>query len=274
MKNPKITLLISGQFERNLITNDFLEIIEYHKKIFNFDNVICHLWNEEYDKIKHLQIPDHITIINDEDSLPFNENLMPFISKEEHTFHAESVLISQKQVETHDVDSMMPAAFSSLKQLYAMSKIYDYALENSNSDIYIRSRYDNHYVCSPNYNELNQYLNSSRPTVFVPRTHINYSLLDHCYIMNKSALENFKDYFNTCRNYSFNDRVFWAENCFRFHANNAKKFILYRFNFPCTVQRWFKNVGHYNSINFQFTKITRDVKPFKANGIRSADYIL
>ena len=23
----------------------------FHKKIFKFDNVICHLWNEEYEKI-------------------------------------------------------------------------------------------------------------------------------------------------------------------------------------------------------------------------------
>jgi hypothetical protein len=274
MKNYKVTLLISGQIKRNLITNNFLEIIEYHKKIFNFDNVICHLWNEEYESIKHLQIPDYIIVINDEDSLPFNENLKPFISKEEHLFHAESVLISQKQVGTYNFNDMNYHAFSSLKQLYAMSKIYDYALENSGSDIFIRSRYDNHYVFSPNYNELNQYLNSSRPVIFVPKTHVNYSLLDHSYIMNKSALENFKDYFNTCRNYSFNYRVFWSENCFRFHAINAKKFIVYRFNFPCTVHRWFKDIGHFNSINFPFTKITRDVKPFKANGIRSADYIL
>ncbi len=274
MKKPKITLLISGQFERNLVTNDFLEIIEYHKKIFNFDDVICHLWNEEYEKIKHLQIPEYITIIHEQDTLPFDENSEPFISEDEHLFHAESVLISQKQVGEHEASDMKHAAFTSLKQLYAMGKIYNYAIENSDSNVFIRSRYDNQYICSPNYFELNEYLDSNKPIVFVPRTHINYSLLDHCYIMNKSGLDSFKDYFNTCRNYSYNHRVFWAENCFRFHANNAKKILVYRFNFPCYVHRWYEIVKDYNCRNFQFSKITRDVLPFKANGIRSADYIL
>jgi hypothetical protein len=169
---------------------------------------------------------------------------------------------------------MMPAAFTSFKQLYAISKITNYALDNSDSDIFIRSRYDNNYIFSPNYSELNQYLISNRPVIFVPRTHINYSLHDHFYIMNKSALKTFEDYFNACRNYSFNDRVFWAENSFRFHVNNVKKITLYRFNFPCGVQRWIKNTGHFNSLNFPFSKITRDIKLFKASGIRSADYIL
>lgn len=274
MKKPKITLLISGQFERNLVSNDFLEIINFHKKIFKFDNVICHLWNEEYEKIKHLQIPEYITIIHDDDSLPFNENLEPFISEEEKNFHAESVLISQSQVGIYQPSDMMSPAFTSLKQLYTMSRIYDYALENSDSDIFIRARYDNHYVFSPNYSELNQYLITSKPVIFVPRTHINYSLLDHCYIMNKSALETFKDYFNTCRNYSFNDRIFWSENCFRFHVVNVNKMTLYRFNFPCGVHRWIQDTGHFNSENFTFTKITRDVKPFRSNGLRSSDYIL
>jgi hypothetical protein len=35
MNKPKITLLLSGQLERNLITNDFLEIIEFQKKYLN-----------------------------------------------------------------------------------------------------------------------------------------------------------------------------------------------------------------------------------------------
>lgn len=274
MKKPKITLLMTGQFERNLITNDFLEIIEYQKKIFKFDNVICHLWNEEYNKIKHLQLPDYITIINDEDSLPFDENLVPYVSKEEHTFHAESVLISQTQEKIYDTSHTMAGAFATLKQVYALSKIYDYALEHSDSDIFVRSRYDNGYVFSPNYNELNQYLVSTRPIIFVPRSHINYALPDICYFMNRSSLENFKDYFNVCRNYSFDHRVFWSEICLRFHINNAKKMILYRFNFPCYVYRWFKDTGQYNCGNFEFSKITRDVKPFKANGLRSADFIL
>jgi len=274
MNKTKISLLLSGQFERNLHTNDFIEIIDSQKKIFNADSVICHLWNEEYDKIKHLQIPEYITIIHDEDSLPFDKNLKPFISDDEHIFHAESLLISQVQSETHDISHGMPGSFAALKQLYAMSKIYDYAIENSDSDIFIRSRYDNQFVFSPNYSELNQYLISNRPVIFVPRTHINYSLLDHFYIMNKSALKTFEDYFNACRNYSFNDRVFWSENSFRFHVNNVKKITLYRFNFPCGVQKWIKNTGHFNSGNFPFSKITRDIKLFKANGIRSADYIL
>jgi hypothetical protein len=274
MNKTKITLLLSGQLERNLITNDFLEIIEFQKKIFKFDNVICHLWNEEFEKVKHLKIPEYITILHDEDSIPFNDKHSLFISEEEHIFHAESILISQKQTDTHKTSDMMPAAFTSFKQLYAISKITNYALDNSDSDIFIRSRYDNNYIFSPNYSELNQYLISNRPVIFVPRTHINYSLHDHFYIMNKSALKTFEDYFNACRNYSFNDRVFWAENSFRFHVNNVKKITLYRFNFPCGVQRWIKNTGHFNSLNFPFSKITRDIKLFKASGIRSADYIL
>jgi hypothetical protein len=274
MNKTKITLLLSGQLERNLITNDFLEIIEFQKKIFKFDNVICHLWNEEFEKVKHLKIPEYITILHDEDFMPFNDKHSLFISEEEHIFHAESILISQKQTDTHKTSDMMPAAFSSLKQLYAISKITDYALDNSDSDIFIRSRYDNNYIFSPNYLEINQYLNSIKPIIFVPRSHINYSLPDICYIMNKSGLESFKDYFNTCRNYSYNERVFWPENCLRFHANNAKKIICYRFNFPCYNHRWFKNVGHYTCLNIAFSKITRDVKSFKASGIRSADYIL
>jgi hypothetical protein len=274
MKKTKITLLLSGQFERNLITNDFLEIIEFQKKIFKFDNVICHLWNKEFEKVKHLKIPEYVTILHDEDSMPFNDKLLPFISEEEKTFHAESILISQKQVEIHSVKDMMPAAFTSLKQLYAISKINDYALENEDSDIFIRSRYDNNYIFGPNYSEINQYLNSEKPIIFVPKSHINYSLPDICYIMNKKGLESFKDYFNTCRNYSFNERVFWPENCLRFHSNNAKKIICYRFNFPCYVHRWYKDQADYNCRNFPFAKITRDVKSFKASGMRSADYIL
>jgi hypothetical protein len=274
MKKPKITLLISGQFERNPITNNFLEIIEFHKKIFKFDNIICHLWDEEYNKIKDLQIPEYITIIHDADTLPFDENLEPFVSKEEHIFHAESVLISQTQTEIFDYNHTMAGAFATLKQLYALSKIYNYALENCDSDIFIRVRYDNNYIFSPNYSELYEYLASNKPTIFVPRSHINYALPDICYFMNKSALENFKDFFDTCRNYSFNDRVFWSEICLRFHINNATKMNLYRFNFPCYVYRWFKDTGDYNCRNFPFTKITKDVKPFKANGMRSADYIL
>lgn len=274
MNKTKITLLLSGQFERNLHTNDFLEIIESQKKLFKADSVICHLWNEEYDKIKHLQIPENITIIHDDDSLPFNVSLDPFISEEEHKFHAESILISQNQVGIYDVDNMMPPAFTSLKQLYAMSKIYDYALDKSDSDIFIRSRYDNHYFYSPNYFQLNEYLISSRPIVFVPKTHINYSLLDHFYIMNKQALKNFENYFNTCRNYSFNNRVFWSENCFRFHANNAQKIVVYRFNFPCYVHKWFQDTGSYNCLDCKLSQITRDIKPFKPGDLRSADYIL
>jgi hypothetical protein len=274
MRKPLVTLLLSGQIERNLITNDFLEIIEFQKKIFKFDNVICHLWNKEFEQIKHLQLPEYITIIHDEDSMPFNEKLDPFISEEEQLFHAESILISQKQTEIYKASDMMPAAFTSFKQLYAISRINDYALKNSDFDIFIRSRYDNKYFFSPNYSELNQYLCSEKPIIFVPKSHINYSLPDICYIMNKSALENFEDYFNICRNYSLHNRVFWPENCLRFHANNAKKVICYRFNFPCYVHRWYKDTNDYNCRNFPFAKITRDVKSFKPSGIRSADYIL
>ena len=274
MRKPTVTLLLSGQIERNLITNDFLEIIEFQKKIFKFDNVICHLWNKEFEQIKHLQLPEYITIIHDEDSMPFNEKLDPFISEEEQLFHAESILLSQNQTETYGTNDTKPAVFSSFKQLYAISRISDFALENCDSDIYIRSRYDNKYFLSPNYPELNQYLNSDKPVIFVPKSHINYSLPDICYIMNKSAMENSKNYFNICRNYSLNNRVFWPENCLRFHANNAKKVICYRFNFPCYVHRWFKDVKDYNCRNFPFAKITRDVKSFKPSGIRTADYIL
>ena len=92
MRKPRVTLLLSGQIERNLITNDFLEIIEFHRKIFKFDNIICHLWNEEYEKIKHLQIPEYIKIINDDDSLPFNQDLGIFVSKEEHFRYNHQVL--------------------------------------------------------------------------------------------------------------------------------------------------------------------------------------
>jgi hypothetical protein len=274
MRKPRVTLLLSGQIERNLITNDFLEIIEFHRKIFKFDNIICHLWNEEYEKIKHLQIPEYIKIINDDDSLPFNQDLGIFVSKEELDYHAESVLISLKLKEVYDTDHTMASAIATLRQSYALNRIYNYALENSDSDIFIRVRYDNHYIFSPNYSELNEYLSSSRPVIFVPRSHINYALPDICYFMNRAALEKFKDYFNTCRNYSFNNRVFWSEICLRFHINNATKMILYRFNFPCYVQRWFKDMGDFNCRDFQLTKITRDVKPFKPIGMRSADYIL
>lgn len=274
MSKSKITLLLTGQFERNLYTNDFLKIIEFQRKIFKFDSVICHLWNEEYEKIKHLPIPEYVTIINDDDLVPFNKSFISFISEDEHKFHAESILISQNQVGMYDVDEMMPVAFTSLKQLYAMSKVYDYALHNVDSDIFIRSRYDNHYLYSPNYLQLKEYLNSSRPIVFVPRTHINYSLLDHFYIMNMQGLKSFKDYFNTCRNYSFNQRVFWSENCFRYHANNANKIVVYRFNFPCYVHRWFKDTGQFNSVDCKLSQITRDIKPFKPGNLRSADYVL
>lgn len=274
MRKPTITLLLSGQIERNLITNDFLEIIEFQKKIFKFDNVVCHLWNKEFEKIKHLQLPEYIKIIHDEDSMPFDKKFDPFISEEEKLFHAESILISQNQTEIYKTSDMQPAAFTSLKQIYAISNINDYALKNSDSDIFIRSRYDNNYFFSPNYSELNQYLHSEKPILFVPKSHINYSLPDICYIMNKSALQNYEDYFNTCRNYSFNNRVFWPENCLRFHANNEKKVICYRFNFPCYVHRWFKDTKDFNCRNFPFAKITRDVKSFKPSGIRSADYVL
>jgi hypothetical protein len=274
MKNPKITLLMTGQFERNLVTNDFLEIIEFHKKIFKFDNVICHLWNEEYEKIKDIQIPDYITIINDQDSLPFDENLQPYVSNEEHTFHAESVLICLSQTEVFDTSHTMAGALASLKQIYALSRIYDYALKNCDSDIYIRSRYDNNYIFSPNYDKLYEYLKSNKPVIFVPKSSINFALPDICYFMNRSALENFEDYFTTCRNYSFDHRVFWSEICLRFHINNIKKMTLYRFNFPCYVYRWFKDTGEYNCGNYEFSRITRDVKPFKANGMRSADYVI
>ena len=310
MNKPKVTLLISGQLSRNVLTNNFLQILQYHYDLFKFDQVICHLWDEEYNQVKHLEMPDNVTILHDDDSLPFNENLKPYIDENEHLFHAESVQIAQRQryhyvnsndfisadrmrnkyndplillaeykkpfIKFGDQDSRdkKGVAFTSLKQLYSLTRVYNYAIENCSSDIYIRARYDNHYKVIPNYDELLEYLKSDRPVAFVPRTHINYSLLDHFYIMNKSALDTFENYFDTCRNYSINDRVFWSENCFRFHANNAKKLILYRFNFPCFVHRYFMNIGDYNCRNFQFTKITRDVKLFKNNGIRSADYIL
>ena len=58
------------------VVSEILEIIEFQKKIFKFDNVICHLWNKEFEKVKHLKIPEYVTILHDEDSMPFNDKLL------------------------------------------------------------------------------------------------------------------------------------------------------------------------------------------------------
>lgn len=275
----KTTVLLTGQVFRNLYTHSLKDILEYHELKICKSNFVCHLWKEEFDKINEAKsrIPNHVHLISDNDEVPFNAELMPFVNQKELAYHGESIRISNCQ-EFSDLstrESFMQSAFTSLKQIYALNQAVNYAL-NFDSDIYIRSRYDNYFLNNLDLQFLMPYLNTSRPVIFVPKFYTNASLIDNFFVTNRSGLECFKNYFDDCRSYSLNYRVFWAENSFRFHINNIKKMILYRFDFPNGVQRYVVENGRLHAENFEFLYkgVARDIKKFDRKGLRSGDYVI
>lgn len=255
----KVLLCLSGQISKkeNCSLSD---IYNYHRNYIDFDNVICHLWKSEFDKYSNEILCENFKIIYNEDSYPFDENLIPYIDENELNIHTQNVRFTNGKNWHYDpIEVNYRGAYNTSKMIAAFTEIFNEADNMNDYDIFIRSRYDMVFMKNLELNSLKPYLKSNHPVIFVPKNTCNYGLIDIFWIMNRPALKLFKNYLNDCRKYSLNERVYWSEPLLRYHLINIHKAKVYRFNFPCSLHNY-----TYDFVpDMKTTLITRDLKKFK-----------
>ena len=264
MNNEKVLLCLTGQVSRSDENNTLEQSVDYHSKYQKFDGLLCHMWDYEFNKFKNYKRNIDFNLISSPNSFPFDENLNPYISQDELNFHAESVRITNgKDWDKDPFEAQFKRAFNSCKMISALTECFNEASKYENYSFFIRSRYDLTFNTKLNLDLISPYMKSKDPVIFVPKNITNYGLIDGWWIMNRPALLLFQNYLNDCREYSKNQRIFWAEPLFRYHLININKAKVYRFNFPYSIVYWNKVNGYELVPDMKTNSITRDLKKFK-----------
>ena len=230
--DKKITLIITGQL-RLKENQKIKEKINYHIDKLKPHNTILFLWDNEYkqyqNEINKLNIQ---TIIGD--------SKLPHIS--------ENIIRDMTNALNKQPDTKIPFLYENcdrlffskvLKQIYQIQYIYQNI--KTNSDIYIKTRYDNVYL---NYFEINtlikDFYNENKPIISTPfgGDYANIGLGDLLTITNNKANKIYQSFYDTyIQELSNNKCPMNAELFLRYIFKNLNHADIYRFHFIMTTER-------------------------------------
>jgi len=234
--DKKITLIITGQLR--LKENQTVEEkINYHIDKLKPHNTILFLWDYEYQ-----QYQNEINKLNLQ-TIIGNSNL-PIIT--------EDIIQDMTNALNKQPDTKIPYNlntcdrlffFKVLKQIYQIQFIYQNL--NHNSEIYIKTRYDNLYLNDFKINTLiNNFFHEKNPIIATPfgGDYAEIGLGDLLTITNNKANKIYEFFYDTYINHlSLNKCPMNAELALRYIFKNLNHADIYRFHFIMTTERHNEN---------------------------------
>jgi len=238
----KTTLIITGQL-RLINEENPIDKIQYHINHIKPNETILFLWQNEYQQYKN-----EIDSLNLQ-TITLNENL-PEIDYQK-------ILLSQKQINKQP-NTNTPLQLTKdnidfftrlIKQYYQIQHIFQNI--KSDSNIYIKTRYDLKYLAPFNINPLSQFYNENLPIISTPfggDLH-GIGLGDLMTITNNKANQIFQNYYDVFIHHLQNElSPVNAEFLIRYIFKNLNHSDIYRFNFFCTTQHMEKNNYIYHGL--------------------------
>ena len=229
----KTTLIITGQI-RLQENQSPTQKIKYHIEKLNPDETILFLWENEYQQYK-----------NEIDSL----NLQTIISNPDLPIISENILRDMLHAHNKQIDTINPYNFENcdqsfyrkvIKQIFQLQYVFQNI--NNNSNIYIKTRYDNVYLNDFKINILyNNFYNEDKPIISTPfgGDYANIGLGDLLTITNNKANKIFETFYDTyIEQLKQNKCPMNTELALRYIFKNLNHADIYRFHFLMTTERF------------------------------------
>lgn len=248
----KITLIITGQL-RLLENENPTDKIKYHIDYFKPNDTILFLWENEYLKYKN-----EINNLNTQNII-LNHNL-PIITEQHIQKCLQQINLQPNTITPITLTQDNKNFFIRLiKQYYQIQHTFQNV--NETSQIYIKTRYDLHYLEPYNINPLMQFYNENKPIISTPfgGDLFGIGLGDLITITNNKANDIFKSYYDIFIQELQNEKCpVNAELLIRYIFKNLNNADIYRFNLFCTNQHMLQNNQIYHGINNIGNVIAKD----------------
>ena len=248
----KTTLIITGQL-RLQENQTPTEKINYHIQNLKPDNTVLFLWENEYQKYKQELDSLKLQIITE------NQNL-PIVTEQQ-------LLNCHKHI-NQQPNTLTPLIYNQANKIFYSNLIKSYfiiqqAFKNNKSqtDLYIKTRYDLHYQSNFNINPLFQFINENKPIITTPFGGDMFAigLGDLLTITNNKANEIFKTYYDNFIKMLDEDKIpLNAEMLIRYVFKNLNHADIYRINFHCTTQHMLSNNHFYHGLKQYGEMIGKD----------------
>jgi hypothetical protein len=236
--DKKITLIITGQL-RLQENQKIEEKINYHIDKLKPHNTILFLWESEYQKHKN-----NIEQLNLQ-TITLNDNL-PIYSQDviENMFLSQNKLQPKTYIDQNDINFYNNV----LKQLHLIQHTFKNL--NCQSDIYIKTRYDNMYLNDFEINNLSNFYNENIPIISTPfGGDLNkIGIGDLLTITNNKANKIYENIYDIYLQQIKNQKIpMYPELALRYIFKNLNHSDIYRFHFLMTTEKYLKRQLIYHA---------------------------